>query len=108
MDLTINRRNDLEATIGGLDENGLTGYEGRLVIATEPGSEIILNKPGVITNPLLNKVAFAILPSDLAGATPGSYRCEVDVWKTADPDFVYNPVSERINLKPALGPNPAG
>lgn len=106
MDLIIGRRNDLEATIEGLDENGLTGYEGRLIIADKAGSTVLLNKPGVITNPPLKKVAFAILPNDTADIAPGSYRIEVDIWKTADSNYLYTPISERVSLKAALGPNP--
>lgn len=106
MELKIGRRAELTATIDGLDENVLTGYQGQLVIASAVGASPVLRKNGVISDPLVNQIDFTILPSELKDIRHGHYKAEVNIWKTADPTVVFTPVTMEIDMKRGILSDP--
>jgi hypothetical protein len=106
MELIKGRVNVFSATIAGMDENGLTGYEARFVIAASKGSTPLLKKAGVIDSPLTNKIVFTLTVADLAAVPNGRNLCEVNIWKTATPTLVYAPIEDKVMINACLDNNP--
>ena len=84
----------------------LTGYTANIVIAIAAGVTPELEKAGIISNPENGEIVFTILPVDLTTARPGSFKYEVNIWKTADHTIVFTPITGNVEIKRALDDDP--